>query len=211
MRLPTPLGTALAALVLSAACSAAQSATPARTAQTGFREMTFDDFTRHHFLRDLPVHFVIPADYVALSNPQQVDRTYWTSRTDSAEQAKNPEWSLKDGFYSVQLSMSVGYDQGRQMFASSDMDETGMKAEYEKGGFTNVTTERYEVNGYPVLFLEADKDGRHAMLVYVAALVETNTIVAFYSQAHVGSDVDRQRRDALKQGILGSGPLHRIR
>src|SRR5206468_7809341 len=108
------------------------------------------------------------------------------------------------------LSMGVGYDQDRHMFGGSDMDETNMKAEYEKGGFSNVTTERYDVNGYPVLFVEADKDGRHAMLVYVAALVETNTIVAFYSQAHVPGDADRQRREALKQGILASGQVRRV-
>jgi hypothetical protein len=209
MRIHTHLAAALAVLV-SLACSEARPAERRAPQQTGFREMSFNDFTRHRFLHDLPVRFRIPADFVALSTPEQVDRTVWTSRADSAGQAANPEYALKDGFYTVRLSMSVGYDQDRHVFASSDMDETTMKAEYEKNGFSNVGLERYEVNGYPVLFVEADKDGRHAMLVYVAALVETNTIMAFYSQTHVGSDVDVQRRAALKQGILASGQVRRI-
>jgi hypothetical protein len=210
MRLVTRFAIASLGLALSAAGSSAQSASAADSVPAGFREMTFDDFTRHHFLHDLPVHFRVPDGYVAVSNPEQADRTYWTSRADSAGQAADPEYSLKDGFYSVRLSLSVGYDQDRRMFVGGDMDETNMKAEYEKNGFVDVTTERYDVNGYPVLIVEADKDGRHAMLVYVGALVETNTIAAFYSQAHVASDVDRQRREALRQGILASGHVHRV-
>jgi hypothetical protein len=199
----------LAALALSTTSACAHRAAKADTVPAGFREMTFDEFTRHRFLHDLPVHFVIPAEYVAVSNPMQVERTYWTSKADSAGEVANPQYSLKDGFYSATLSMSVGYDQSRRVFASGDMDETTMKREYGQNGFNDVHVERYDVNGYPVLFVEAEKDGRHAMLVYVAALVETNTIAAFYSEAHVPTDADRARRAALKQGIVGSTPpLH---
>jgi hypothetical protein len=210
MRTLLRLGAVLAALAISATAACAHPGARADTVPAGFRELTFNQFTNEHFLHDLPVHFVIPAEYVSVSNPVQKDRTYWASKADSAGQAANEEYGMKDGFYSVQLSMSIGYDQDRRMFMGSGMDETSMKAEYTGNGFTNVSLERYDVNGYPVLFVEADKDGRHAMLVYVGALVETNTIVAFYSEAHVPSETDRVRRAALKQGILASGTVHRV-
>jgi hypothetical protein len=197
-------------LCVTAACAQAQA--PARdTVPPGFRELTFDEFTRHHFAHDLPVRFRVPVGYVPVHSPVHVDQTYWMSPADSTAQAAAADTTLKDGFYSVRLSLSIGYDQDRRMFMGEDGDETTLADAYTKGGFSDVTVERYDVNGYPVLFVEASRDGRRGTLVYVGALVETNAVVAFYSAPSPARDVDRARWAAFKQGILGSGPSQRIR
>ncbi|MDB4949358.1 MAG: hypothetical protein JWM27_2007 [Gemmatimonadetes bacterium] len=197
-------------LCVTAACVQAQSAAQ-DSLPAGFRELSFDEFTRHHFAADLPVRFRMPAEYVPVAQTTHRDQTYWMSTADSTAQAADPEVRMKDGFYSVRLSLSLGYDQDRRMFMGADGDETMLADAYTKGGFTDVTVERYDVNGYPVLFVEAGKDGRRATIVYVAALVETNSIVAFYSAPSPAREVDRVRWATLKRGILGSGPSRRIR
>ncbi|HET6763714.1 MAG TPA: hypothetical protein VFH27_08575, partial [Longimicrobiaceae bacterium] len=200
----------LAALAVTATAACAQRPVNGHAAGPVLRQVAFGEFTRGRFLHDLPLRFALPAAYIPVSTPGQVDRTLWMSRADSVGQAADPEHAMKDGYYSVRLSMGVGYDRDRRQFMAQDMDARHMKAEYASQGFTNVSVERYEVNGYPVLFVEGDKAGRHAMLVYVAALVDTNTLVIFYSEAHQPSATDRARRAALKQAILGSGRVRRV-
>ena len=204
MRLPLAVASVL--ICLAPNLSAQRTPPP-----VGFRELTFDQFTRHHFLHDLPVRFRIPSSYVPVAFPYQVDHTIWMSPHDSVAQAGNPDVPLNDGSYSVKLSMSMGYDQQRRLFVASDADETTLRADYTKAGYTDVSVERYDVNGYPVLFVEAQKGARRGYLVYVAALVDTNTIVTMYLSTDASPQVDRTRWATLKQGILASGPSRRIR
>ncbi|HEX7242289.1 MAG TPA: hypothetical protein VF263_18525 [Longimicrobiaceae bacterium] len=200
-----PVPTAVSAPVTAPAAPAA-APVPA-----GFREMSFADFTQNRYVSDLPVRFRIPGDYVPV-RVRYSDRTDWMSRADSAMLADTTRASeLAGGFYAVQVSMNVGYDQDRRMFFSTGIDETTMAAEYEKQGAENVRTERWDVNGYPVLFLEAVHEGRRAAMVYVGALVETHTVFAYYTFPEVPGEVDLLRWKTLKEGLLASGPAVRIR
>lgn len=192
----------LAAALLLAAIPGAARAQQADT----LRDVGFGEFTSNGFLHDLPVGFRIPAGYVAVRNERQATRTYWTSRADSAAQAADPGHTMRDGFYSVSLSLNVGYDAGTDRFFSEAGDETTMKAGFEELGFTGVSLERHLVNGYPVLFVEAEKEGRHGMLVYIAALVDTNVVYAFYTHPEPFRDLDRERWAAFKAAILASPP-----
>ena len=191
----------LAAALLVVLPGAAR-AQPAET----LRDVGFGEFTRDAFLRELPVAFRIPAGYVAVRPEGQATRTYWMSPADSAAQAADPEHTLRDGFYSVALSMSVGYDAENDRFFGGDSDETTMKAGFEAQGFTDVSLERHRVNGYPVLIVEAEKEGRRGMLVYVAALVDTNVVYTFYTHPDTLRDLDRERWAAFKAAILASPP-----
>jgi hypothetical protein len=191
----------LAALLLTAIPGAVR-AQPAEA----MRDVGFGEFTTNSFIRELPVGFRIPADYVAVSPEGQATRTYWMSRADSAAQAADPEHAMRDGFYSVALSLNVGYDADNDRFFSEAGDESTMKAQFEGQGFTGVSLERHLVNGYPVLFVEAQSNGRRAMLVYVASLVDTNAVYAFYTHPDQFRELDQARWDALKAAILASPP-----
>ena len=61
------------------------------------------------------------------------------------------------------------------------------------------------MNGYPVLIVGAEKDGRHGLLVYVAALVDTNVVYTFYTHPDSFREVDQARWVAFKAAILASG------
>lgn len=168
------------------------------------RDLTFGEFTRDAFISELPVRFRIPSSYVAISPDGRTTRTYWTSRADSAAVATDPEHAMRDGFYSVTLSLNVGYDVDTDRFIGGESDETGMKADFEAQGFTGVSLERHRINDYPVLVVEAEKDGRHVMMVYVASLVDTNVVFAFYSHPDPFREVDGSRWDAFKATLLAS-------
>lgn len=190
-----------AALLLTTIPGAARAQQP-----DTLRDIGFGEFTRSAFLRDLPVGFRIPADYVPVRPEGQATRTYWTSRADSAAQAADPQHAMRDGFYSVSLSLNVGYDADTGRFFGEAGDETTMKAELEGLGFTGVSLERHLVNGYPVLFVEAEKEGRRGMLVYIAALVDTNVVYTFYTHPDPLRELDRERWAAFKAAILASPP-----
>ncbi|HST62491.1 MAG TPA: hypothetical protein VLK84_27550 [Longimicrobium sp.] len=188
-----------AALLLAAFPGGAHAQQP-----EAMRDVGFGEFTRGGFLHDLPVGFRIPAGYVAVRRVGQATRTYWTSPADSAGQAADPAHPMRDGFYSIALSTNVGYNPDTDRFFGGDSDETTMKAGFEAQGFTDVSLERHRVNGYPVLFVEAEKDGRRGMMVYVAALVDTNVVFAFYSHPDPLRELDQARWAAFKAAILAS-------
>jgi hypothetical protein len=192
----------LAAALLLAAVPCAAGAQEPET----MRDLAFGEFTRNAYIRELPVRFRIPAGYVAVSPDGRATRTYWTSPADSAAQAADPEHRMRDGFYSVTLSLNVGYDVDTDRFIGGESDETRMQADFEGQGFTGVSLERHLINGYPVLFVEAEKDGRRAMMVYVASLVDTNVVFAFYAHPDPFRELDRARWAAFKDAILASPP-----
>jgi hypothetical protein len=191
-----------AAVLLLAAVPGAAFAQPAEP----MRDLDFNEFTREAFIRNLPVHFSIPAGYVPLSPDGRATRTYWMSPADSAAQAADPEHTMRDGFYSVTLSLNVGYDADNDLFIGGETNETTMKAAFEGQGFTGVALDRHLVNGHPVLFVEAEKDGRHVMIVYVASLVDSNVVFAFYSHPTPIRELDGARWAAFKAAILASPP-----
>lgn len=193
----------LAAALLVAAFPCAAPAQPSES----MRDMDFGEFTRNGFLHNLPVSFRIPEGYVAVRPEGQATRTYWTSPDDSVIQAAGPEQELRDGFYSVTLSLNVGYDADTDRFIGADSDETMMRAQFERQGFTGVSLERHRINGHPVLIVEAQKEDRRVMVVYIAALVDTNVVFAFYSHPDPFREVDRARWAAFKAAILASPPL----
>ncbi|HEX6911778.1 MAG TPA: hypothetical protein VF142_15350 [Longimicrobium sp.] len=192
----------LAAALLSAAIPGAA---PAQEPDS-LRDVGFGEFTTGRFARDLPVGFRIPVGYVSISPPERATRTYWTSPADSIAQAADPQHDMRDGFYSVSLSMNVGYDADADRFFGDGSDETTLSGDFEQQGFTRVSLERHRINGYPVLFVEAEKDDRRVMIVYVAALVDTNVVFAFYSHPSPIRDVDLARWAAFKAAILASPP-----
>ena len=192
----------LAAALLAAAVPCAASAQEADS----LRDVSFGEFTTGRFARDLPVSFRIPVGYVSISPPERATRTYWTSPADSIAQAADPQHDMRDGFYSVSLSMNVGYDADADRFFGEGSDETTMRRDFEQQGFTGVSLERHRINGYPVLFVEAEKDGRRVMIVYIAALVDTNVVFAFYTHPDTVREVDLARWAAFKAAILASPP-----
>lgn len=173
----------------------------------GYRELDFDAFTRGAYIRALPVRFRIPADYVAVFDSNRTTRTYWASPADSARYAADPEQELQDGFYSVTVSLNVGYDHETNQFFSSGGNEAALRRSYDESGFTDVSFERTMASGYPVLFVEASKDGRRGMIAYVASLVDTNVLFVFYNHGPVLRGVDRERWEVLKRGILSPVPV----
>lgn len=173
----------------------------------GYREMSFGAFTRNGFVRELPVRFRVPEGYVALQVEGGGTRTYWTSPADSAAYAADPDHAYRDGFYSVDLSLNVGYDAENDIFFGSGVDESTFRAMMEAEGYTDVRLERHRVNGHPVLFTEAvNPAGRRARLVYVAALLDTNVVFVYYTHPQTFRELDQARWDELKRGILASPP-----
>jgi hypothetical protein len=181
-------------------------ATARRPNSEPMRNVGFGEFTRGGFPYDLPVSFRIPAGYVAVRSPDEATRTFWASPADSAALAADRLHTMHDGFYSVALSQNVGYDVDTDRFISDGRDISTMKAELEARGFTAVSLKRHRINGYPVLIMEGQNDGRRYLAVYVASLVDTNVVYAYYEHPESMRELDRERWDAFKAAVLASPP-----
>jgi hypothetical protein len=197
--------------LLAAALLVAVLPDTARAQTDTLRDVSFGEFTRDAFLRNLPVGFRIPAGYVAVRAKEEATRTYWMSPADSAALATNPEPTMRDGFYSVALSMNVSYDMDNDRFIGGGRDESTRsdfeaRGFFEALGFTAVSLERHQINGYPVLFVETEKDGRRWMVVYIASRVYTGVVYAFYEHPDPVRELDQARWDAFKAAILASPP-----
>ncbi|HEX7242291.1 MAG TPA: hypothetical protein VF263_18535 [Longimicrobiaceae bacterium] len=195
---------------------AAPAAAPSAPMPAGFRELSFLDFMENDTEIPIPVLFRIPGSFV----PKQAGhhtRHNWMDPADTATVSRPPRVAILDGgFYSAQLSMNVGYDRRtRRFFTPWKADrpsiyETEMAAWFENEGLRDVKMERWNVNGYPVLFVEAMRGERRSTTVYLGAMMDTIVYFAWYTHPAVPGEEDFRRWKTLKEGILASGPAERV-
>ncbi|HEX6747514.1 MAG TPA: hypothetical protein VF092_09525 [Longimicrobium sp.] len=177
-----------------------------------FSDLTFGELTLHRWAVELPLRFRLPAGFVAMPADGGV-QVWWMSEEDRAAVERDDSISPRDGFFSVTLSLNVGYDRTRDVFfggGEGDGDETTMAAQYARAGVEDVVVERYDANGIPVLFVEGRQGDRRIASCYLATLIETNAIFLFYSHPTPFREIDGERWMAMKQAILSSGPAARI-
>jgi hypothetical protein len=178
---------------------------------TGFRDLDFGELTGGGVAVELPLRFRVPAGFVAVRDGFQ---TWWMSEHDRAGHERDPSSTPGDGFFSVTLSLNVGYDRARDVFfggGEGDGDETTMAAGFREAGVEDVAVERYDVNGVPVLFVEGRQDGRRVAMCYLATLIDTNVVFLFYSHPTPFREVDGERWSEMKRGIILSGEAVRVR
>ena len=179
---------------------------------TGYSDVPFHELTRGGFVVDLPLRFRVPAEFVAVPAGDGV-QTWWMGDEDPVAMEGDDSPTPRDGFFSVTLSMNVGYDPFRSLFfggGRGDGDETTMAAEFARAGAGDVSVERYDVNRVPVLFVEGRQEDRRIAMCYIATLVDTNVVFIFYSHPTPFREIDGTRWVEMKQRILSSGQVVRV-
>ena len=154
---------------------------------------------------DLPLRFRVPAGFVAVRDGFQ---SWWMSGEDRAEHERVPDFTPRDGFFSVALTLNVGYDRARDLFfggGPGEGDETTMAAGFREAGVEDVRVERYDVDGVPVLFVEGWQGERRIGMCYVATLIDTNVVFFYYSHPTPYREVDGERWREMKRSVLSSG------
>ena len=175
------------------------------------RDLTFSELTGGSVAVDLPLRFRLPAGFVPVRDGFQ---TWWMSEQDRAAHEQDPSISPRDGFFSVTLSLNVGYDHARNLFfggGQQDGDETTMAAELTRGGAQDLAVERHDVNGVPVLVVEGRQGERRIAMCYIATLIDTNVVFLFHSHPTPFREIDGRRWMEMKRAILSSGAALRVR
>jgi len=171
-----------------------------------YRDLTFRELTGGAVAVDLPLRFRLPAGFVAVRDGLQ---TWWMSGDDRVAYEQDPSITPRDGFFSVTLSLNVGYDRARDVFfggGQGDGDETTMAAEFTRAGVEDVSVERSDVNGVPVLFVDGRQDGRRVAMCYLATGIDTNVVFLFYSHPTPFRGIDGGRWEEMKARDSGVGP-----
>lgn len=170
-----------------------------------FRDLTFTELTGGSVAVDLPLRFRLPAGLVPVRDGFQ---TWWMSEHDRAEHERGDSSTPRDGFFSVTLTLNVGYDRARNVFfggGAGDGDETTMAEQFTGSGVRDVVVERSDVNGVPVLFVDGLQGERRVALCYLATGIDTNVVFLFYSHPTPFREIDGRRWMEIKGGILHSG------
>ncbi|HET7229635.1 MAG TPA: hypothetical protein VFJ16_06505 [Longimicrobium sp.] len=176
-----------------------------------FRDLTFREFTSGSVAVELPLRFRVPDGWVPVRDGFQ---TWWMSERGRAEHDRDDSSTPRDGFFSVTLSLNVGYDAARDVFfggGEGEGDETTMAAGFTRAGVEDMSVERYDVNGIPVLFVEGRQGERRIAMCYIAIGIDTNVLFLFYSHPTPFREIDAQRWAEIKSRILSSGEVERVR
>lgn len=172
-----------------------------------FRELTFGELTSRAFAVEPPLRFRVPAAFVAVPRDGGL-HTWWMSVDDRDRHERDDAASLHDGFFSVTLTLNMGYDPVSGRFfggGEGDGDEAGMAAGYAAAGVEDVAVDRYDVAGVPVLFMEGRQGERRITMCYVATGIDTNVVFLFYVHPMPYREVDGRRWGEMRRGILSSG------
>ncbi|HEU4559536.1 MAG TPA: hypothetical protein VFS20_16920, partial [Longimicrobium sp.] len=107
-----------------------------------FRDVDFTEFTGGSVVVDLPLRFRVPAGFVPVRDGFQ---GWWMSEQDRAANERDDSSTPADGFFSVTLTLNVGYDRARDVFfggGPGEGDETTMAAGFRRAGVEDVAVER---------------------------------------------------------------------
>jgi hypothetical protein len=185
---------------------------PASVRPGGFRDVTFSELTRGEVAIGLPLRFRVPDGFVPVPTGESV-HTWWMSAGDGAVHERDHDHTPRDGFFSVTVSMNVGYDSARGVFfggGQGEGDETTMAEEFTRAGVEDVLVERYDIDRVPTLFVEGRPGDRRIAMCYVATLIDTNVVFLFYSHPTPFREIDGRRWTEMKRGILSSGQAVRV-
>ncbi len=175
-----------------------------------FQTLPFNEFCGNNFNfgeeyedAPLPIRVDIPAIYVMTQVPQDI-AVNWSTPSDVDRILKPDTPKQENGYFSVKISMSLGYDQKRDVFADLEHDGHDLAKLYRDQGLRDVSVTRYTAKGFPVLIVEATLDnGRKARMAYFATKIATNTILITYVHRHKWSDWDPVVWERFKQTLLG--------
>jgi len=173
-----------------------------RPSGDAFRDLGFRELTAGSVAADLPLRFRLPAGLVPVRDGFQ---TWWMDADDRAAYAADPSHTPRDGFFSVTLTLNVGYDAARDRFfggGEGEGDETTMADGFTRAGVADVSVERATVNGIPVLVIDGRQDERRIAMAYIATLIDTNVLLLHYSHPTSFREIDARRWNEMKTAIL---------
>lgn len=146
----------------------------------------------------LPIYFTYPTDFTLERRTVRGVPTLFVKSASADVDgfiSGDGEKSLGDGFFTVGLSMNVGYTPGANKF--SDENDPKSEESLKKAGVTNIVSKRVDRNGVPVYESTMDgKNGRHAFIAYIA-LGETRSalrVMYFHPVKYSDRDVLIWRR-----------------
>lgn len=115
---------------------------------------------------------------------------------------------LEHGFFTAKVTPSITYDRNVDLFEDEfGLTDLTMSNAMESQGFEKVAIERYNIRGYPVLFVQADYRNKKPRVMYLATKDEGNVLVITYTQPQFWTGRDTKNWQAFRKGVLDSNQL----
>lgn len=170
-------------LLLALACSARQTTIVQVPDNQRSKVLRFGEFVGDvNSDLHLPLDVVIPASYELAHLPGAPDDySYWMPPERVEAVSKSGDLPADTGFFYSKISLGVGYDASRGIFAGiEDRDAASQEAEMKQAGMEDLQTERALLQGgYPAMFTSFRNAAANRVHynVYIATLYES---IVFY-------------------------------
>jgi len=115
---------------------------------------------------------------------------------------------LQRGFFTAKVSPAIGYDKRVDLFEDEfGLTDLTMADSMKSQGFESIVVDRFNVRGYPVLFVQADYRDKKPRVMYLATKDENTVLVFTYTQPQYWTGRDTKNWKAFKKGVLDSDLL----
>ena len=153
-----------------------------------------------------PITIDIPAIYTRHQNPSRVVQMIWSTESDFERVTQEGKPRQEHGYFSVQVSMNLGYDTQKDTFTDfQGMHEKNIRAKFSEGGLEVTEVKRDNAKGFPVLIIEGQSsEGRKARIAYVATKVDTNVLFIHYIHRNPWSNWDEEVWGRFKSTLLAA-------
>ncbi|MBI2104298.1 MAG: hypothetical protein HYT90_01780 [Candidatus Omnitrophica bacterium] len=176
-----------------------------------FKTVSLDDFfggppAGMNVERYFPIDVDVPAIYNGHENPSWVGEQFWSTESDVERLTQEGKPLPEHGFFSVKVSMNIGYDAQADVFSDfQGTDERNLKAAMSKQGLQVTEVKRHDVKGFPTLIVEGDgPEGKKVRIAYVATKIDTNVLFVFYAHRDPWSKWDDEVWARFKSSLLSS-------
>lgn len=139
-------------------------------------------------------------------------QAWWMSEQDRIAHDRDDSSTPLGGFFSVTLSMNVGYDRVRGVFFGGG-EGAGEGMETRRGwrrGTRRRAWRTWRSTGmtwpaFPMLFVEGRQGDRRITMCYIATGIDTNVVFLLYVHPTPYREVDGQRWGEMRRAIVSLG------
>jgi hypothetical protein len=178
--------------------------------RTGYRVIAFDEAMKNQLNRSIPLKLAFPEEYAMLALYPATQGVIWAMPADLAEIEKAKAAPPAAGIFHGRLTSNVIYDKAKKSFCGPSCDESDTATQFKKAGLGDARTERYEVNGIPILLMEVDTSavngsGRNRVyMAYIGTLIDTKVMLISYRPPSNSNDDGVSVWESFKKALTES-------
>jgi hypothetical protein len=171
------------------------------TAPLADSTLTLDEFTRGKLSVSIPLSVTVPSNLIPF-DPGMAAETWWLDPKEVEHVRNGDPTSGETAHFTAKVTRNMGYDSKRSLFRVGASTESSMAAELSAAEMRDVSVERRDTGGYPILIVEATSpSGQRTRLAYVALKVGNDVLLLYMTASNSNVAEDARAWDEFKKTL----------